>query len=107
MANTSFTQTDLANVETALKTHIGDGSKSIKVSIDYENGGSTQFEDLESLKKFHKYLYDFLNKNSDLDVDGTNKANAYRPIHVNPYYRTGNSWFLEVIKTPHGTLSTL
>ena len=94
MANTSFTQTDLANVETALKTHIGDGSKSIKVSIDHENGGSTQFEDLESLKKFHKYLYDFLNKNSDLDVDGTNKANAYRPIHMKPYLYNVTVWFM-------------
>ena len=90
MASTSFTQTDLTNIETALKTHIGDGSKSIKVSIDFENGGSTQFEDLESLQRFHKYLFDFLNKNSDLELDGTNKASAFRPIHMRSYYATGN-----------------
>lgn len=90
MANSSWNEATLTAVETLIANYYASADKKPTLSIDQENGGTTTFEDIDSLKNFHDYLYKFLNKNDDIDLEGSNKQNAYRPIHLKPY-NTGNS----------------
>ena len=89
MANTTFTQATLTQIETAISYALTTPKEAVKGRIDFDNGGSLQYRSFDELLEARNNIKKILDNESDLDLNAV-KASAYRPFTPTIGCQSGN-----------------
>lgn len=81
MADTTFTQTTLNQIEAVITQAISTPSEAVKGRIDFENGGSLDYRSLDELLTARKNIKKILDNEAEIDPDAPKKS-AYRPMAI-------------------------
>lgn len=81
MADTTFTQTTLTQIEAVITKAISTPSEAVKGRIDFENGGSLDYRSLDELLTARKNIKKILDSEAEVDASAP-KTTAYRPMAV-------------------------
>lgn len=88
MANTTFTQATLTQIEAAITQALTTPKEAIKGRIDLDEGGSLEYRSFEELLEARNNIKKILDSESAIDLNAA-QTTAYRPFVLRPY-NTGN-----------------